>query len=556
MRRLRMTFKVDLSEVNSMADKIKATSNVLEKDLHNVTRQLDELIALDSFQGDTATHAKKYFESVHQTAIHSIQLIAHKLASNIEMHIDTFNEDVDTSVTAKIEYNYLQDVKENIQTHHEDIEDSVQNVAHTIDEISDIITIDHPPLSDIQTSKDNADQTVDQLTNNVELFTEKGTDQDVEMKEMLHHLETLIAEASTNTGESNFSNVQPSSIAEPISFLDEANQLLEYQQAEEQKEVLVEKSQETFGKMSDMMETSTLNVKYEKKPSTIVDFSQSLLEGFKGGGKAIYQLIEEAIQMIVDFPATFKALQSMIAHPIDTAKYIGHAITDSFNRDVINGDAESRGKWFTYAVVSVIGFKGVSKVGKLGTEAAKKGAEKTVQRLDELLPYHPKHQLAIDGPVPYNVYDGINLRDQLMVKVENSFRKEKGLMSGDKMSGKGTDDVAKKASVVDNIFKEGKKVVDNFNIDDAYVKPKHLSTTKGNGAKFLGDSKVAAEHILMDSMKNGTVQLITDNGLTKMGKQSYSVIIDAGKNIGTKGENLIKVVLSEDGGMLSAYPIK
>lgn len=57
-------------------------------------------------------------------------------------------------------------------------------------------------------------------------------------------------------------------------------------------------------------------------------------------------------------------------------------------------------------------------------------------------------------------------------------------------------------------------------------------------------------------MKNGTVQLITDNGFTKMGKRSYSVIIDAGKNIGTKGENLIKVVLSEDGGMLSAYPIK
>lgn len=43
-------------------------------------------------------------------------------------------------------------------------------------------------------------------------------------------------------------------------------------------------------------------------------------------------------------------------------------------------------------------------------------------------------------------------------------------------------------------------------------------------------------------MKNRTVQPITDNGLTKMGKQSYSVIIDAGKTIGTQGENLIKVV--------------
>ncbi|MBC2262750.1 hypothetical protein HCB45_14430 [Listeria sp. FSL L7-0091] len=57
-------------------------------------------------------------------------------------------------------------------------------------------------------------------------------------------------------------------------------------------------------------------------------------------------------------------------------------------------------------------------------------------------------------------------------------------------------------------------------------------------------------------MKNGTVQSITDNGLTKMGQQSYSVIVDARKTIGTKGENLIKVVLSEDGGMLSSYPVK
>nr|WP_281292929.1 T7SS effector LXG polymorphic toxin [Bacillus marasmi] len=120
----------------------------------------------------------------------------------------------------------------------------------------------------------------------------------------------------------------------------------------------------------------------------------------------------------------------------------------------------------------------------------------------------------------------------------------------------GLRDDTKGASVADDIFKQGKKVVDKFNLDDAYIKPKHLSTTKGNRAKFLGDSKGASEQILKDSMKNGTVQSITDNGLTKMGIQSYSVIIDAGKTIGTKGENLIKVVLSEDGGMLSAYPIK
>ena len=41
-----------------------------------------------------------------------------------------------------------------------------------------------------------------------------------------------------------------------------------------------------------------------------------------------------------------------------------------------------------------------------------------------------------------------------------------------------------------------------------------------------------------------------------MGSQSYEIIIDAGQVVGTKGETLIKVILSEDGGMLTAYPVK
>jgi len=56
-------------------------------------------------------------------------------------------------------------------------------------------------------------------------------------------------------------------------------------------------------------------------------------------------------------------------------------------------------------------------------------------------------------------------------------------------------------------------------------------------------------------MTNGTIKSITDNGLTKAGNASYEIIIDAGKAVGTKGKTLIKIILSEDGGMLSAYPI-
>lgn len=109
---------------------------------------------------------------------------------------------------------------------------------------------------------------------------------------------------------------------------------------------------------------------------------------------------------------------------------------------------------------------------------------------------------------------------------------------------------------VDDIFTVGKKVFDNFDINNAYVKPKHLSTTRGNGQKFIGASKAEAESILKDALSNGKIVSISDNGLTKVGNASYEIIIDAGKTVGIKHEKLVKIVISSDGGMLSAYPIK
>jgi hypothetical protein len=109
---------------------------------------------------------------------------------------------------------------------------------------------------------------------------------------------------------------------------------------------------------------------------------------------------------------------------------------------------------------------------------------------------------------------------------------------------------------INELIENGKDVFKKFDISDAYVKPKHLSTSGGNGAKFLGDSKEAAEEILREAMQKGDIVDVLDNGLTRQGNQSYEIIINAGKEVGTKGERLIKMILSDDGGMLSAYPIK
>ncbi|WP_429658909.1 colicin E3/pyocin S6 family cytotoxin [Bacillus cabrialesii] len=88
--------------------------------------------------------------------------------------------------------------------------------------------------------------------------------------------------------------------------------------------------------------------------------------------------------MILNAPETinsvYKFLNSSPTQQLATVTFTGiniwGALSDSWKRDMVNGDAESRSRWITYSLATVvtalIGTKGVDKVGKLGTLTAKK----------------------------------------------------------------------------------------------------------------------------------------------------------------------------------------
>ncbi len=434
-----MSFKVDAREVSELAEKMKAASNVLESDLHMVTQQLDELIALESFSGAAATNAKNYFDTFHKTAIGSFQLIAHQLSANIHTHIDTFKADVDSHVSARIDYHYLQEVKKNVKTVHSELEESVGNIATTLEDISDIVAIDPPRMIELETEKNNMVKSIDVLTSNVERFIEKGADHDDEMKEMLHHLETMINEASSSTGKERFTTIESAKITNSLAFLGEATQLL----GERQKE-------QWSGKVSNMLSegmeiVATIersSVKYERSPNFFVSSAEFLFDVAKGGSRAMYTISEEVVrgvfELMTDPVGTLEVLATMVSQPVDTGYQIGKMIAGSYNRDVIHGDAESRAYWFVYAFGNVFGLKGLGNLGKSGATAAKTGAQKTGKKLDELLPYHPKHQVALVGPVPYNVFNGGFFVDRLVMMAERTPGRLGGMSAGGRKVGKGT----------------------------------------------------------------------------------------------------------------------
>lgn len=162
----------------------------------------------------------------------------------------------------------------------------------------------------------------------------------------------------------------------------------------------------------------------------------------KGIGVGLYDVGKDFVTGVWDFVTdpgeTVEGVANSIMHPIQTYKYISKSISDSYERDMVNGDAYSRSHWVTYAlgtvVTSVVGTKGAGAVAKTGAATTKAAAVKGVTKAKELisipnlLPYKPKNQLSLAGGVPYNVVNGVGLKDQLisMAKVESQVNGDGG----------------------------------------------------------------------------------------------------------------------------------
>lgn len=107
---------------------------------------------------------------------------------------------------------------------------------------------------------------------------------------------------------------------------------------------------------------------------------EQLLDGFeavgdflvgvvKGLGDAVVATLEGIWWVVTNPIETVKGLVYVVTHPVETITGLWDAIVTSWNDDVINGDAESRGKWFGRAfgeiALAVVGTKGIDKAAKL-----------------------------------------------------------------------------------------------------------------------------------------------------------------------------------------------
>lgn len=423
-----MNQKVGIAEVIALSKKVTTAKDKVVTDLDAVSKSIDDIVAMEDFTGEAAASVKNYFTDVHQTISSAFQQLFIEIHENLEKHIENFQSSVDESDVARIERAYIEDEKEDIQTNYTNLQEQAWEVAEIIEGVSDITNITIPRLSYAETAKDEAIETMEGIETNLDTFTSQGKNEQVE--EMLHHINVQMKALKTQSGESRFNYVESASPS--LSSLSSLEEWVERKKVQRPNEAL---------RVGDLVNLSALprTAKVKKSESKISKglktVGSKVLTGIKttgktikGGSLGLYDAGKDAIvgayHTVTDPIGAANSVVHMVSHPIETAKYVGHAIDESFQRDMVHGDAESRAHWVTYALgtvaSSVVGSKGAGSVAKTGaksTQTTVTNVSKSVKNLDlsDLLPYAPQYQLALVGPVPYNVIDGVHLRDQVIM---------------------------------------------------------------------------------------------------------------------------------------------
>ncbi|WP_158701592.1 hypothetical protein [Lentibacillus sp. Marseille-P4043] len=97
-----------------------------------------------------------------------------------------------------------------------------------------------------------------------------------------------------------------------------------------------------------------------------VEFGKGVVNTGKGAAVGVYDVGKDTLVGIgntVMHPVeTVDSMVNMVVNPVDTEKYISNAIAESFERDMVNGDAESRSHWVTYALGTAAGCNILTKV--------------------------------------------------------------------------------------------------------------------------------------------------------------------------------------------------
>ncbi|WP_028977517.1 ribonuclease YeeF family protein [Sporolactobacillus terrae] len=402
----------------------------LRDQFHNLRTAFQQIAGLGpEFQGKGADAIKHFYSGQINVVDAWLRLIDKKIAyfqgvsgsiedknlgGGTEIHVPFLNEELSMSYARS---------KEMVREQRDDI-------AKILSNISDLVPINVFSNYDVDHALDAADKKRAQTTRDVQDLDQSLTNEYRQISEDLPHIQALYEALIHVTRQG--ADVQPMHFNATAYHDSKIYQVQDEMQKETQKYLEIKTQQEQARHVSkkDTQPVNPLLANATKAAIMDQEIQYGLRDGAKDAVKdTVLGLWESATHPVETLKGTWHAA----THPIQTANLIKNALVQSFDKEMVHGNAYTRTRWVTYAITtlatSVVGTKGIDKIskvakaGKMGEAASKvRNTIKTTrtkstawvnQKLDQWSsPPLPRTQFA-DGPVPYNVIDSKRLRNKL-----------------------------------------------------------------------------------------------------------------------------------------------
>ncbi len=404
-------------DVAPLHEGLSQTINWLERigtEMMEIDKTVTGIVALeDALKGEGGQAIRSFYEECHLPLLKFFDTFQQRFITvlkSMNQAIDVLEPDS----TGFIREDFLEGEIEQGLRHIEQLTESLTNETNTImRQVSDIIVLPLLDDSEVQFGVRNAKLKRDKTISKLNEFDAKQTTALTPIEQDLRTMETWIVKLEglfkRNLAGVQFQKTHWSSVTAETTLQTElAQRLAPIESIPAENTNLVDKPKNVGLEVAGGIGTGLFNV------------GKDLVVGTK-------DMIRDIVFHPVDTAASF--YQTAI-HPIDTAEYVLTAISDSYERDVLNGDANSRAQWFSYAMGTIAltaGTRGISSAPKAGTIALKVNAAKTMAAtknainkslLADYLPYSPQHRLSMVDNVPFKAMNGPVVKENLIVKAK------------------------------------------------------------------------------------------------------------------------------------------
>ncbi|WP_170289450.1 T7SS effector LXG polymorphic toxin [Metabacillus lacus] len=451
--------RVSIEEVHAFYEEQSSINKEIREKLNRIKTNIDSVQNLNSFKGQTAEAAKAFFTEYHGTMLDAFQGLFAQLDITLAAHIQAFYDNVDSSEQALLNRDYIEDQEEQIGNYDDKLEGIAKGISQQIESVADITSASAPSAGDMRSSADDTLQVTTNLKRHYNQFTNSGKGDLSSIQSMMEEISALLYKARNGPMKTrspdwfsqylptiqmelakakstpafttllSVKNVEPAEVQgeswttqEHLSeerYLKSAQRWMDTLHVVNPNDIEMYFS-EAYQKVKRMPLGSpyVTAVKYAtmafvesniRKDMRNAKIKMDILAGIKTGvGNAFTDMWDGLVYMGTNPEEFINGIIHSILHPVDTVKIMWDGLTESWERDVVNGDAKSRAEWFSYALtniaVSVVGTKGVDKVAtsvKLPNLKVEKRESQTQTVMQPALAGVPGSM----NPFPFNVLD-------------------------------------------------------------------------------------------------------------------------------------------------------